>query len=98
MVVLVVIIGVQMVPVEWWEDVVVMDWPMIEVTVVADNGAVVMDVVVVVIKVVVMGVMVEVVEGMETTKHQQWTAPDQKQGSLDGAGVAPEPAVLTATV
>ena len=64
MVVLVVIIGVQMVPVEWWEDVVVMDWPMIEVTVVADNGAVVMDVVVVVIKVVVMGVMVEVVEGM----------------------------------
>ena len=63
-VVLVVIIGVQMVPVEWWEDVVVMDWPMIEVTVVADNGAVVMDVVVVVIKVVVMGVMVEVVEGM----------------------------------
>ena len=63
MVVLVVIIGVQMVPVEWWEDVVVMDWPMIEVTVVADNGAVVMDVVVVVIKVVVMGVMVEVVEG-----------------------------------
>ena len=64
MVVLVVIIGVQMVPVEWWEDVVVMDWPMIEVTVVADNGAVVMDVVVVVIKVVVMWVMVEVVEGM----------------------------------
>ena len=64
MMVLVVIIGVQMVPVEWWEDVVVMDWPMIEVTVVADNGAVVMDVVVVVIKVVVMGVMVEVVEGM----------------------------------
>ena len=63
MVVLVVIIGVQMVPVEWWEDVVVMDWPMIEVTVVADNGAVVMDVVVVVIKVVVMGVMVEVMEG-----------------------------------
>ena len=63
MVVLVVIVGVQMVPVEWWEDVVVMDWPMIEVTVVADNGAVVMDVVVVVIKVVVMGVMVEVVEG-----------------------------------
>ena len=64
MMVLVVIIGVQMVPVEWWEDVVVMDWPMIEVTVVADNGAVVMDVVVVVIKVVVMWVMVEVVEGM----------------------------------
>ena len=63
MMVLVVIIGVQMVPVEWWEDVVVMDWPMIEVTVVADNGAVVMDVVVVVIEVVVMGVMVEVVEG-----------------------------------
>ena len=63
MMVLVVIIGVQMVPVEWWEDVVVMDWPMIEVTVVADNGAVVMDVVVVVIKVVVMGIMVEVVEG-----------------------------------
>ena len=59
-----VIIGVQMVPVEWWEDVVVMDWPMIEVTVVADDSPVVMDVVVVVIKVVVMGVMVEVVEGM----------------------------------
>jgi len=53
-----------MVPMECWEDVVVVDWPMIEVTVVADDGAVVMDVVVVVIKVAVMGVVVAVVEGV----------------------------------
>ena len=64
LVVLVVVIGMQMVPVEWREDMVVMDWPMIEVSVVADNGAVVMDIVVVVIKVVVMWVVVEVVEGV----------------------------------
>jgi len=54
----------QMVAVEWREDMVVMDWPMIEVSVVADNGAVVMDIVVVVIKVVVMWIVVEVVEGV----------------------------------
>ena len=64
LVVLVLIIGVQMVPVEWWEHVVVMDWPMIEVTVVADDGAVVVDDVVVVITLVVMRVVVEVVEGV----------------------------------
>lgn len=58
------IIGVQMVPVEWREDMVVMDWPMIEVTVVADNGAVVVDVVVVVITLVVMWVVVVMVEGV----------------------------------
>lgn len=58
------IIGVQMVPVEWRENMVVMDWPMIEVTVVADDGAVVVDVVVVVITLVVMWVVVVMVEGV----------------------------------
>ena len=62
--VVLVFIGVEMVSVEWREDVVVMDWPVIEVTVVANDGAVVMDVVVVVIKVMVMRVVVEVVEGV----------------------------------
>ena len=70
--VVLVIIGVEMVSVERREDVVVMNWPVIEVTVVANDGAVVMDVVVVVIKVMVMRVVVEVVEGeVQRAVHPQ---------------------------
>ena len=63
-VVLVVVVGVEMMPVEGWEEVMVVDWAMVEVAVVADDGAVVVDIVVmgVVETMMVVMAMVEVVE------------------------------------
>ena len=71
LVVLVVIVGVKVVSVEWREEVMVVDWTMVKVSVVADNGAVVMDVVVVVIEVVVAWTVVVVVGMVEGAVYSQ---------------------------
>ena len=71
LVVLVVIVGVKVVSVEWREEVMVVDWTMVKVSVVADNGAVVMDVVVVVIEVLVAWTVVVVVGMVEGAVYSQ---------------------------
>ena len=71
-VVLVVVVGVEMMPVERWEEVMVVDWAMVEVAVVADDGAVVVDVVVMVVVVVeTMMVVMAMVEVVERAVHPQ---------------------------
>ena len=69
-VVLVVVVGVEMMPVEGWEEVMVVDWAMVEVAVVADDGAVVVDIVVMVV-VETMMVVMAMVEVVERAVHPQ---------------------------
>ena len=71
-VVLVVVVGVEMMPVERWEEVMVVDWAMVEVAVVADDGAVVVDIVVMVVVVVeTMMVVMAMVKMVERAVHPQ---------------------------
>ena len=70
--VVLVVVGVEMMPVEGWEEVMVVDWAMVEVAVVADDGAVVVDVVVMVVVVVeTMMVVMAMVEVVERAVHPQ---------------------------